>query len=239
MTIHLRFVECRREAKDTTSFLFQPEPPFDFRAGQYLQFTLPHPQPDERGSSRSFSIASSPREPLIRITTRLSRDGSSFKRALAELRPGAILEARGPFGDFVYSESEIAPVFVAGGIGITPIRSILDDLACRRPRVSATLLYSNATQEIPFRADLDALMAGWPELHVAYTVSRAEKNWHGHTGRIDARIIEEYVPDLAGSRFFVAGPGPMVAALRAILAGMGVDTGHVKSEDFPGYERLH
>jgi ferredoxin-NADP reductase len=238
MTIHLRFLQCKREAENVASFLFQPESPLEFQAGQYLQVLLPHVAPDHRGISRSFSIASSPREPLIRLTTRLSSPGSSFKRALAKLQPGAVLDASGPFGDFVYADDGRAPVFIAGGIGITPIRSILDDLACRTPRISATLLYSNASHAIPFRTELDALMAGWPELQVVYTVSRPEKDWRGRTGRIDAHVVEEYVPDPAGSRFFVCGPTPMVSAMREILVGMGVETDQVIHEGFPGYESL-
>jgi ferredoxin-NADP reductase len=236
MTIHLRFVYCQRESEDTASFLFEPESPLEFRAGQYLQLALPHVAPDDRGIARSFSIASAPRERLVRITTRLSRGGSSFKRALANLQPGALVDASGPSGDFVYTDHKLAPVFIAGGIGITPIRSILDDLACKAPRISATLLYSNSTHDIPFRADLNALMSDWPELQVAYSVSRPDHDWHGRTGRIDAHTIEEYVPDLAGSRFFVCGPSSMVASMHAILVGMGVDASRVKHEGFPGYE---
>jgi ferredoxin-NADP reductase len=233
----LRFVRRQHEAENAMSFLFQPESSLQFRAGQYLRYTLPHCNPDNRGVTRSFSIASSSEEPLIRLTTRLSTPASSFKQALGGLQPGEIVEADGPFGNFVYAHSDLSSVFITGGIGITPVRSILGDLARRTPRVSATLLYSNTTQDIPFRADIDALSVHWPELNVVYTLTRPGPRWEGPTGRITRALIKERVDDLLGAVFFVSGPTPMVDAMRAILADGGVDANRVKHEAFPGYDR--
>jgi ferredoxin-NADP reductase len=237
MTIRLRFVHQQHEAENATSFVFQPDSPLTFRAGQYLRYTLPHADPDTRGISRSFSIASSPDEPLLRLTTRLSTPPSTFKAALARLQPGAIVDASGPFGNFVYAESDVPVVFIAGGIGITPMRSILGDLASRKVRIRSTLLYSSATQDIPFRTWLDALTADWPELQVIYTVTRPGAEWDGLTGRIDAAFVRQHVSDLAQSLFLVSGPTPLVDSMRATLADVGVDPGRVKYEAFPGYDR--
>ncbi len=237
MTIPLRFVHQQHEAENATSYLFQPESPLSFRAGQYLRYTLPHAAPDTRGISRSFSIASSPDEPFLRLTTRLSAPPSTFKAALARLQPGAIVDASGPLGNFVYSESDVPVVFIAGGIGITPMRSILGDLASRKVRIRSTLLYSSATQDIPFRTWLDALTADWPELQVIYTVTRPGAEWEGPTGRIDAAFVKHHVPNLARSFFLVSGPTPLVDSMRATLADIGVDPGRVKYEAFPGYDR--
>jgi ferredoxin-NADP reductase len=237
MTIYLRFVLQQHEAENATSFFFQPETSLQFRAGQYLRYTLPHSDPDDRGVTRNFSIASSPEEPLIRLTTRLSTPGSSFKQALGRLQPDAMIEANGPFGNFVYADSDQSPVFIVGGIGITPVRSILGDLARRTPRVPAMLLYSNATQDIPFRADIDALSAHWPELHRVYTLTRPGPRWEGPAGRITGALIKKHVGDLHGAVFFVSGPSSMVDAMRAILAEHGVDAKRVKHEAFPGYDR--
>jgi ferredoxin-NADP reductase len=236
MTLILRFVHQQHEAENATSFFFQPDSPLTFRAGQYLRYALPHADPDTRGISRSFSIASSPDEPLLRLTTRLSTPPSTFKAALARLQPGAIVDASGPFGNFVYSESDVPVVFIAGGIGITPMRSILGDLASRKLRIRSTLLYSSATQDIPFRTWLHALTADWPELQVMYTVTRPGAEWKGPMGRIDAAFVRQHVPDLARSLFLVSGPTPLVDSMRATLADIGVDPGRVKYEAFPGYD---
>ncbi|HLZ23934.1 MAG TPA: FAD-dependent oxidoreductase [Ktedonobacterales bacterium] len=235
MTPVLRFMDQQHEAENATSFLFQPDSPLTFRAGQYLRYTLPHADPDTRGISRSFSIASSPDEPLLRLTTRLSTPPSTFKAALARLQPGAIVDASGPFGNFVYSESDEPVVFIAGGIGITPMRSILGDLASRQVRTRSTLLYSSTTQDIPFRTWLDALATDWPELRVIYTVTRPGAEWNGLTGRIDAAFVQRHVPDVARSLCLVSGPTPLVDSMRATLADTGVDPGRVKYEAFPGY----
>lgn len=237
MTLPLRFVHQRHEAENATSFFFQPEAPLIFQAGQYLRYTLPHADPDSRGISRSFSIASSPGEPLLRLTTRLSAQPSTFKQSLARLQPGAIVDASGPFGHFVYPESDIPAVFIAGGIGITPMRSILGDLASRKAGTRSTLLYSNATQDIPFRTWLDAVAADWPELQVIYTVTRPGPEWKGLTGRIDATFLRQHVPDLAPSLLLVSGPTALVDAIRATLADLDIDPGRVRYEGFPGYDR--
>jgi ferredoxin-NADP reductase len=237
MTLALRFVHQQYEAENATSFFFQPDSPLTFRAGQYLRYVLPHADPDTRGTSRSFSIASSPDEPRLRLTTRLSTPPSTFKEALAGLQPGAMVDASGPFGNFVYSESDVPAVFIAGGIGITPMRSILGDLASRKMRIRSTLLYSSTTQDIPFRTWLDALTVDWPALQVIYTVTRPGAEWEGPTGRIDAAFVRQHVPDLARSLFLVSGPTPLVDSMRATLADIGVDPGRVKYEAFPGYDR--
>lgn len=233
--IKVRFVHHQHEAENATSFFFKPESPLVYQAGQYLRYTLRHADPDDRGVSRSFTIASSPEEPLLRVTTRLSTPPSTFKRALAQLEPGAVLDASGPFGRFVHTQTDAPAVFIAGGIGITPFRSILGDLASREMHSSITVLYSNRTSDIPFRAFLDALLPDWLQLQLVYSVTRPSPDWEGLRGRIDAPFIRQHVGDLAGSLFFVSGPTALVDAIRASLAELGVDASRVKYEAFPGY----
>jgi ferredoxin-NADP reductase len=231
----LRFVRRQQEAADTASFYFEPDSPLPFVAGQYLRYTVRHTGMDDRGPMRSFTIASAPSEPLLRLTTRLSRRPSSFKHALAELAPGAVLEFDGPHGNFVYHPTERPSVFIAGGIGITPFRAMLGDLAANRP-ANLTLLYSNATPDIPFRTYFESLAADWPALQVVYTVTQPSDAWHGPTGRIDAPFIERYVPHVDEADYYVCGPSALVEALRAVLVERGVDESRIQTEGFPGYE---
>ena len=238
MATTLRLVDKQQEPENVTSFLFAPETPITYQAGQYLRYTLPHPDADNRGVARTFTIASFPAEPTIRIATRLSAPGSSFKHALASLKPGATVEASGPSGRFIYSETDRPALFIAGGIGITPFRSILGDLFARGVRSSVMLLYSNRTSEIPFRSFFDALQPDWPELRLVYTLTRPTEDWTGPRGRIDAeflRKINQHV-DLADPVFFVSGPSALVEAMRSTLSEIGVDAGRVKYEAFPGYD---
>src|ERR1700716_3357100 len=127
MTNRLRFVGKHAETEGVVSFEFEPEAPLQFQAGQYLRYMLPHPFPDARGAARSFTIGSAPSEPLLRLTTRFSTLPSTSKQALSSLALGTVVEASGPHGQFVYTETDAPTVPIAGGIGITPFRSILSD----------------------------------------------------------------------------------------------------------------
>ena len=236
MDAALEFVRLRPEADDVTSFFFRPRQPLPFRAGQYLELALPHPWPDSRGIARPLTIASAPAEPLLQVTTRLGPSPSTFKQALCRLKPGDVVQATGPYGDFVYTDSHAPAVFIAGGIGITPFRSMLVDLATRRSRPAVTLLYSSSNPDIPFRAFFDALTPAWPELRLAYTVTRPSRAWGGPTGRIDASFIGRQVRDPAHALFFVCGPSGFVDGMLGTLEQMGVPPTRITREGFPGYE---
>jgi ferredoxin-NADP reductase len=171
----------------------------------------------------------------VQFSTRVGAAPSTFKQALCALQPGDRVEAIGPFGEFLVEDASPV-VFLAGGIGITPFRAMLLDLSARAERRPTTLLYSNSTPNIPFRDAFDSLTAGWPELELVYTVTRPSAGWHGPSGRIDAGLISQYVPDLSRSRFFVCGPAAFVEAVVGALHDLGVPAARITQEDFPGYE---
>jgi ferredoxin-NADP reductase len=169
------------------------------------------------------------------LTTRLSRPGSTFKQALAGLEPGAAVAASGPLGRFVYTPSETPAVFIAGGIGITPFRSMLVELAAQRLDAEITLLYANRTPDIAFSRLFDELAATLPRLKVVYIISHPTADWRGPVGRIDADFIGRRVPDAPAAQFFASGPQPMVEAMGRALAELGVPRERIKQERFPGY----
>lgn len=236
MTMLLTLTTRHREAETFESFHFEPERPLTFEAGQYLRYTLQHREPDNRGVSRFFTIASAPAEGFVLLATRFSTPGSSFKRALSSLGEGAVVEAAGPFGQFVYADREGPAVFVAGGIGITPFRSILVDLASRPRAAEITLLYANRTPDIPFRRVFDDLATRQPALKVAYTVSQPDPEWRGSVGRIDEGFIREHAPLTRDPLFYVAGPKAMVEATAETLRTIGVAAASIKRDFFPGYD---
>jgi len=236
MTFQLHFVDARQESEDVHSFYFEPSAGFTFTAGQYVVCTLPHGAADDRGIERAFTLASAPSDRLVQIATRLSPESSTFKSALMSLAPGAVLQASGPYGNFVLEPGSAPAVFIAGGIGITPFRSMLGDLAAARDRREVTLLYSSSTPHIAFRAFLDNLAASWPELHVVYTVTRPGSGWHGLTGRIDSDLLQEYMPAQDGAKYYVCGPTGLVDGIRWTLTEFGVDARDIVHESFPGYE---
>src|SRR5687768_15111575 len=113
-------------AKDIFTFRWQPSEEFSYTAGQYIKMTLEHEDADDRGDMRFFTLSSSPTEGHLAHTTKFNPEGSSFKEALKDLQPGAEAEMTGPNGEFTLPEDDQQPmVWVAGGIGVTPYRSMI------------------------------------------------------------------------------------------------------------------
>ncbi len=120
-----RLAALRPGRNDVITFLFEPEKPLDWAPGQFIQYLLPHPNMDERNDDRFFTIAAAPFEEHLQVTTRLSPRPSSFKTALVKLPVGAQVDVGEPEGEFVIADPHRDYIFVAGGIGIAPFRSIL------------------------------------------------------------------------------------------------------------------
>ena len=217
----------RQEAPDTVSFIFATEQPLQWKAGQLLRYVLNHPDPDDRGLHRFFSIASAPYERHVMLTTRFAARSSSFKKTLKNLQPGDAIEAFDLEGDFVVDDAEKTFVFIAGGIGITPFRSILLDLDyCRKP-VNVQLLYANHDDDFVYREELEALRNRQAKFEINYVVS---------PDRIDDKSIPRLVPDMERPVFYVSGPEPMVESMDETLKGIGVSDERIKNDFFPGYE---
>src|SRR3989344_7668 len=137
-------VRIHQENYNVTTFWFKPERPLAYTAGQFIEMYLPHDNPDERGIKHWFTLSSSPTEELVSITTKLAgAKSSSFKKTLFALRPGVEIKIVEPMGDFVLPKDIGIPlIFVAGGMGITPFRSIIKWLSDRNEKRDITLLYA-------------------------------------------------------------------------------------------------
>jgi ferredoxin-NADP reductase len=217
----------KQEANDTFSFIFAPEEPLQWKAGQLLRYVLNHPNPDDRGLERFFSIASAPHEEHVMLTTRFASKSSSFKKALKNLRRGDAVEAHDLEGDFVVDHRKKTFVFIAGGIGITPFRAILLDLEHNKKPLNVQLLYANRDNDFPYRKELEALRRRHPEFRIDYVVS---------PNRIDEKSIPQLVPDIQKPMFYVSGPEPMVESMDKTLKKIGVSKKRIKNDFFPGYE---
>lgn len=226
----LKLSEKKPETSDVTSFLFDSSEPLTWQAGQFLHYKLDHPNPDNRGINRFFSISSAPHEGKVRLTTRFTLDkGSSFKNTLKDLPIGTEIETTQPSGDFTLNNPDPNQryVFIAGGIGITPLRSILMELAHQNLPMNINLLYASRSQEIPFKAELDKIVQQHPPFSIHYIIDPE---------RIDEAKIRELVPNFQEVVFYVSGPEPMVESLGNQLREMGVAEDHIKQDFFPGYE---
>jgi len=217
-------------SQDIIGFWF--DPPMDgarrvvFTPGQFLEYTLSHAAADSRGVRRYFTIASSPTEKGILLATRFSDPGSSFKRSLYALSVGSEITASKVAGEFILPANiQKKLVFIAGGIGITPFRSMTKYLLDTNRKCDIILLYGARTEpDFVFRDIFEDARAafGMKNIYVP--------------GLIDEALIRREVPDWPERLFYVSGPEPMVKAMEKILQNMGVPRNRIVRDYFPGYE---
>ena len=251
----LKLIEKRDEAESlpdgsqgTKSFFFEPEKEIKYIAGQYYYFTLPKLNyPDPRGATRHFTLSSSPTEgKIIRLTTRV-RQESGFKKTLDELSIGSVIEGEGPTGTFILNENLSAQagdkspqIFLAGGIGITPFRSMIKYNIDKELNIPMHLIYSNSTvEQITFRKELEEWASSHPEfLKIDMTISKPEESqekWNGIVGRIDADLVTKLTSGLVNPTYWLCGPPPMVDALEIVLAQIKITGSRLRIEKFTGY----
>lgn len=209
---------------------------FPFKPGQYCLIQLPAGDEPE---DRPLSIVSSPsRTDMLQFATR--RSDSAFKKSFFALRPGDSVTVNGPFGRFVYDEAFPQTVLLSGGIGITPLMSMMAYATDRQITNPMVLLFGNRSpQEIPFRGELDRIADQNPHCTVVHAVSSVDgdpASWKGHVGRIDEGLIRSRVPDQGQPQFYLCGPPGMVSGLRAVLDRMSIPKESIHVENFEGYD---
>ena len=230
----------RREIGEGITGLVFPRPAgFSYIPGQYMEWSIPLRKGDSRGNRRYFSIASSPTESELLIAARIPPHASRYKQELMCLPPGALVTAGELGGDFVLPRDPRIPLaFVAGGIGITPFRSMLKYLVDTGEKRDIVLLYSNySEQEIVFADVLKEAECriGLRVVHTLTDLSRVRPGWRGRTGFIDAAMIRQEVPDCRSRRFMVSGSPGLVNAAKSALRTAGVPRRRVRTDYFPGY----
>ena len=207
---------------------------FSFKPGQWGYFTVGG---DCGKISRSLSYSSSPTEPYLEFTKRIS--DSDFCQNVKQLQVGDEVSFRGPMGNLVYEGGLDKVSFLAGGIGITPIRSILRHAVDKGIGGEKFLLYGNFNvEETAFAEEIKRWEKEDPGLKVIHVLKDPPEGWGGFTGFIDSRIIETSVPDLPGQTFYVSGPPPMVKAVTTCLDELGVHRDRVYEEELEGYEGM-
>lgn len=229
--------EKKEIAKGIWEFIFVPNKPIHFLAGQYLEWTIASRYPDSRGNRRYFSIASSPTEKEVLLTIKVPEKASSFKQSLLALNPGDALFATNLEGEFVLAKKpNDSYVFIAGGIGITPFRSMIRSLVDSKTNVPITLFYvAHDASEFVFD-DLFEEAKKACGLQIVHVVSEnPPPNWQGEVGRLSDIMIKKYVTDYQKRSFYLSGPQPMVVGYKEMLQQMGVSKKQIKTDYFPGY----
>lgn len=222
-------------AADTYDFIFRSPRKLAFQAGQYLEWTLGLEHPDNRGNRRYFTVASAPTEEAVRLGVKLYPQGSAFKRALRSMVPGDTIYASQLAGSFTLPANRAKKLaFLAGGIGITPFRSMLQYLIDRDEARPIVMLYGTESQaDIAYR---DVLETAERRLGIRTFHAVAKDAQTGqYPGFIDADLVRQAVPDYRQRTFYVSGPQAMVKALRQMLLRMGVRRSRIKVDFFPGF----
>ena len=233
----LPFIKKEKIAKNTFSFYFdKSKNPFDFQPGEYLRMTLDIKNPDARGSSRYFTIAASPLEKEIIITTKIIK--SSFKKELLNLKKGQEVSFFGPMGNFVIDKNDKkAQVFLAGGIGITTFYSMIKYLYKKSKNIKITLIvsFSNEDQLI-YKEELDEISRKNSNIKINYTLTRPiQKKWKGEIGRIDADKIKKLIDNYLDSKYYIVGPDEMVEEIKGVVKSLNISEESVNAENFEGY----
>jgi len=237
--IVLTLEEKTELAPETYQFKFTAPEAVKFIPGQYLELTLPHKNSDDRGNRRYFTIASSPNEKTLNLGIKFITPPSSYKQNLKELAPGKELVVGQIAGDFsLPKELDHDLVFMAGGIGITPFRSILQYMIETNDKRKVTLFYGcNKMNDIPYKDFLDAAEKKL-NLKVVYVVADKESvpaDWSGETGFVTAEILKKYVHNFITPIFYISGPGVMVDIFKKMLFGFNVSSKQLRTDYFPGF----
>lgn len=217
-------------------FVFAPERRFNFKAGQYLEWTLPGAKSDSRGNRRYFTIASAPEEADIRLGVKFYTPMSSFKQELLALKPGDTISVGQLAGDFILSRDEAQKVaFIAGGIGITPFRSMVGNMFATGKSRDAVLLYGvNSERELAYKDFFDAARERLG-MKVVYAIGGRATVPGAVQGRIDERMLVAQVPDFAERTFYISGPRGMVTSFTDSLRSLGLPSSQIKTDYFPGF----
>lgn len=226
-------------AHNTLDFIFHPDQPLKFQPGQYMEWTLGHKKTDSRGNRRYFTIASSPTETELRLGVKFYEPGSSFKHAMTTMGKHDSMVAAQLAGDFTLPKDKSKKlVFVAGGIGVTPFRSMIKYLIDTKEHRDIVIFYSN--KDIKDIAYADVFHTAEKELGIktVYTLTDTKAiptNWSGKTGYFSKDMIVEEVPDYKHRTFYISGPHTMVTNFEDTLKQLNIPKHNIKTDFFPGF----
>lgn len=218
----LTLVKKETIAPNIVSFYFQPETPIRYIAGQYIELHLPHDNPDDRRANRWFTLSSSPTEELLAITTRLHQRNSSFKNSLNNLQIGSVIrQAQLPMGDFVLpKDSKLPLIFIAGGIGITPYRSMCKYLLDTRQKRDITLIYAAKPDELVF----------------SELIKNAGTKLIVPKSRLNSDLVLDYIGPISNQQIYISGPEKMVENLQHQLLRQNVRSSQLRTDFFHNYD---
>ena len=231
-------LNCKKEvASNTMTFHFDKPEGFTFKAGQFADYTLINPsETDAEGDTRGFSLGAPYEEDII-FTTRM-RD-TAFKRVMKDMPFGTEVIFDGVYGSFtLQNNTKVPAVFLSGGIGITPVRSIVLQATHDKTAHKIFLFYANKTLEDT--AYLNEFTKAEKEnanfkFIPTMTDTDHSKDWKGETGYFTKEMLQKYIGDLSLPIYYISGPPSMVKSIRKTLDQAGIDSDNIRTEEFSGY----
>jgi ferredoxin-NADP reductase len=237
MTFTSTLLEKIPRSGDTTSYRFSRPSEYKFTAGQWYAIAIPSP---DGILDHHFSHADSPTDSFVELTTRLT--GSEFKNTLDGLPIGAEVEIEGPFGRFVFDYDLPRIAFLTGGIGVTPVHSMLryltdTDAAGRRVGQELVVFYGSMNEDgIVYKEEFDEFEDKITDLRVIHVITKPGESWRGYSGFINADIIRKELANPGDWTYYVVGPPPMITAMEKVMEQLQIPRDQIKVESFAGYE---
>ena len=233
--VRAHFIEKIQRTENIASFRFNIEKDVGFLAGQFLMLLFDEKTKDNRELNKYLSFSSSPTKDYIEVTKRLSN--SRFSQSLQQLQKGDTILMKMPLGNCVFKEDYKKIGFLIGGIGITPVISIIEYIIDKQLPTEINVLYSNRTEsDIAFKKELDIWSVRNKALKVVYTVTDCQPgNKHCLHGAIDKDVFLNKISDVGTTHFFIFGPPSMVNVMKNICGDVGCEPNKIKVENFVGY----
>ena len=232
--LSLELLKVTSRAIDVKTFRFRLDKETFFKPGQYLILTL---KAKGQNVSKAFSISNSPTEKnIIEFTKKIS--SSDFSKALTQLSVEDRVLLRFPLGNFTFEGEYPKAVFLSGGIGITPIRSIFKYATDKQLSSRLVLLYSSRTPDyLIFRDDFNEMQRTNKNLKIVYTLTDCPEHVEGcRSGYIDEEMVHQEIPDFSECVFYICGPPGMVAAMSSMLLNkLSIPQAKIITENFVGY----
>ncbi len=221
-------------ARDTYELVFEKDKNFSYKSGQYMEWTLPHSKVDAKGNRRYFTIASSPTEETLILGIKVYEPASSFKKALLEDDAYNIIASK-LSGEFVVPNYRKPMAFIAGGIGVTPFRSIIKNIIDTKTNTDIILLYSNKREaDIVFK-DIFAEAEKYGVKTRYFLSEEVPDSWPGGRGLITGDVIKSEIADYATRLFYISGPQLMVQSFEGMLRNLGLPRNQIRTDYFPGF----
>ena len=234
--LKLTLERVEKTAAGCYDYVFRSNRPVGHVPGQFLDWTIHSRRGDDRGNRRTFTIASSPAESHVRLGVKFYPNPSAYKQTMLNMKPGDVVYGAQLGGDFILPESDDKLAFIAGGIGVTPFRAMIQHMMDVGDRRAVTLFYgNNKANEIAY---VDVFNRAENELGLRTVYAVADRNHtetNFHKGFIDADLIMREMPDYAERLYYISGPRSMVLKFEQVLAELGIARDRIKTDFFPGF----